>query len=216
MQRRIEISLLLAAMVAVVVASNMLVQVPVGGMVGNVNLADLLTYGAFTYPLAFLVTDLANRSQGPATARFIVLAGFVVAVLLSVWLATPRIAVASGTAFLVGQLLDISVFNRLRNASWWVAPWIASVVGSIVDTAIFFSLAFAPTFGFLGPDDAFALEAAPFLGAFEPQTMRYISCALPAVAQPAFTLPRCGGLITSGRWPGSPAPSPARWCCRRG
>jgi queuosine precursor transporter len=177
MQRRFEITLLLAAMVAVVVASNVLVQFPVVGTLGSINLADLLTYGAFTYPLAFLVTDLANRSQGPVIARSIVLAGFVVAVVLSVWLATPRIAIASGTAFLVGQLLDISVFNRLRNASWWVAPWIASVVGSIVDTAIFFSLAFAPTFGILGPDDAFALEAAPFLGAFEPETLRYISWA---------------------------------------
>jgi queuosine precursor transporter len=177
MQRRIEMGLLLLAMVAVVVASNMLVQFPVIGMVGSVNLADLLTYGAFTYPLAFLVTDLANRSQGPVLARRIVLVGFFAAVVLSIWLATPRIAIASGTAFLVGQLLDISVFNRLRSARWWVAPWVASVVGSIVDTAIFFSLAFAPAFGFLGPDDAFALEPALLLGAFQPEVTRFMSWA---------------------------------------
>jgi queuosine precursor transporter len=177
-KRRADLGLLLLAMIIVVVASNVLVQYPVAGSLGGINLADILTWGAFTYPLAFLVTDLTNRSFGPAIARRVVLAGFAIAVLLSVYFASPRLAIASGTAFLIGQLLDITVFNRLRNGVWWAAPWIASVLGSIVDTAIFFSLAFAPAFAVLGPNDSFALELAPVLGVMTGEAPRFLSWAL--------------------------------------
>jgi len=128
-----------AAMMAVVAASNVLVQYPVQ----QFGLAEMLTWGAFTYPFAFLVNDLTNRRFGPAVARQVVYFGFALAVVLSIGLATPRIALASGTAFLVGQLLDINVFNRLRRMSWWQAPLAGSLLGSALDTAIFFSLAFA-------------------------------------------------------------------------
>ena len=127
------------AMTLVVVASNILVQYPFEPF----GLGDYLTWGAFTYPVAFLVTDLTNRRYGPHVARQLVIVGFALAVVLSIWLATPRIAMASGTAFLVGQLLDITVFNRLRRQAWWRAPFVGSVVGSALDTALFFSLAFA-------------------------------------------------------------------------
>ena len=135
--RRLVVPVL--AMTLVVVASNILVQHPFEPF----GLGDYLTWGAFSYPVAFLVTDLTNRRYGAATARQLVIVGFIIAVVLSVWLATPRIALASGTAFLVGQLLDITVFNRLRRQSWWHAPLAGSVVGSALDTALFFSLAFA-------------------------------------------------------------------------
>ena len=124
----------LLAMTVIVVASNWLVQFPIN---------DLLTWGAITYPFSFLVTDLTTRLHGPERARRVVWAGFALAVLLSIWLATPRIALASGTAFLAGQLLDIQVFQRLRAGSWWRAPLVSSTAGSVVDTALFFSLAFA-------------------------------------------------------------------------
>jgi uncharacterized PurR-regulated membrane protein YhhQ (DUF165 family) len=106
-------------------------------------LEDYLTWGAFTYPVSFLVTDLTNRRYGVGVARRLVAIGFVVAVVLSVALATPRIAFASGTAFLAGQLLDVTVFNSLRRHTWWRAPLIGSLLGSALDTALFFSLAFA-------------------------------------------------------------------------
>ncbi len=134
-----RLALPVAAMMAVVAASNVLVQYPVQ----QFGLAELLTWGAFTYPLAFLVNDLTNRRFGPAVARQVVYFGFALAVMLSFWLATPRIALASGSAFLVGQLLDIGVFNRLRRMSWWQAPLAGSLIGSALDTVIFFSLAFA-------------------------------------------------------------------------
>ena len=124
------------AMMLVVTASNYLVQFPIN---------DWLTYGALTYPIAFLVTDLTNRCLGSAKARQVAILGFALAVLLSLWLATPRIALASGTAFLSAQLLDIWVFNRLRQQRWWKAPLISSGVASTLDTAVFFSLAFAAT-----------------------------------------------------------------------
>jgi len=127
------------AMTLVVVVSNILVQYPFEPF----GLGDYLTWGAFTYPVAFLVTDLTNRRYGPRVARQLVIVGFALAVVLSIWLATPRIAMASGTAFLVGQFLDITVFNRLRRQAWWRAPFVGSVVGSALDTALFFSLAFA-------------------------------------------------------------------------
>ena len=159
----------LAAMVVVVTASNILVQYLVDAQLGPFNLKDLLTWGAFTYPFAFLVTDLTNRHDGPARARLVVVVGFVVALGLSFWLATPRIAIASATAFLVGQLLDISVFARLRQSRNWIVPPLAgSLFGSLVDTLIFFGIAFAPSFGFV--DGLFGMEdgslgfPAPWLG----------------------------------------------------
>jgi len=119
------------AMVAVVAASNWLVQYPIN---------DFLTWGALTYPVSFLVTDLTNRGFGPARARQVVYVGFALGVALSVWLADWRIAAASGSAFMAGQLLDISIFDRLRRSSWWRAPLASSVLGSIVDTALFSSM----------------------------------------------------------------------------
>jgi len=184
-----------AAMALVVVASNVLVQFPVQGQLGGLNLADLLTWVAFTYPFAFLVTDLANRRYGPTVARRIVFVGFMVAVLCSI-VVPPllfrfgliefetaadrlvRIAAASGTAFLVGQLLDVAVFNRLRRQAWWRAPVLSSLSSSVIDTAIFFSIAFAAAFAFVGPDDAFALENAPLLGIFGVEAARWVSWAI--------------------------------------
>lgn len=141
-----------AAMAIVVIASNFLVQFPFE----NLGLQELLTWGAFTYPVAFLVNDLTNRRYGPAAARKVVLTGFAIAVALSVWLASPRIAIASGAAFLVAQLLDVAVFDRLRRRAWWLAPAISTLIGSMVDTVLFFSLAFADRFAAL--DTAFGLE----------------------------------------------------------
>jgi hypothetical protein len=145
-----------AAMVAVVASSNVAVQYAIN---------EWLTWGAFTYPFAFLVTDLTNRRLGPARARMVVYVGFALAVVLSSLLATPRIALASGSAFLTAQLLDILVFNRLRRQSWWRAPLISSAISSVWDTAVFFGLAFAGTglpwvtwaFGDLGVKGAMAL-----------------------------------------------------------
>jgi uncharacterized PurR-regulated membrane protein YhhQ (DUF165 family) len=121
------------AMTFVVALSNWAVKYPIN---------DWLTWGAFTYPVVFLVTDLTNRALGPRAARRIAWAGFACAVLLSAGLATWRIALASGTAFIVSQLLDIAAFNRLRNMSWWQAPLFGSLVASVLDTALFFFLAF--------------------------------------------------------------------------
>ncbi|WP_026381292.1 queuosine precursor transporter [Afifella pfennigii] len=178
LSRRTGFLLGIAAMAAVVVASNILVQFPVHLKVGALNLADLLTYGAFTYPLAFLVNDMTNRAFGPAAARKVVLVGFALAVILSVLLASPRIAVASGSAFLLAQLLDVGIFHRLRAGSWWRAPALSSLVGSALDTVVFFSLAFAVSFSVLGPNDAFAIEAAPLLGVFALEVPRWVSWAL--------------------------------------
>ena len=141
-----------AAMAAVVVASNVMVQYPFA----HFGLQDMLTWGAFTYQFAFLVNDLTNRRLGAQAARKVVLAGFLIAIVLSVWLATPRIAIASGSAFLVAQLIDTGIFDRLRKAEWWRAPLISTVIGSVVDTVVFFGLAFAPKFGFL--DTVFGME----------------------------------------------------------
>lgn len=127
------------AMAGVIALSNFLVQFQIN---------DWLTWGAFSFPLVFLVTDLTNRALGPAAARRVAAAGFAVAVLLSLGLAPWRIALASGVAFLVAQALDIALFNRLRQASWWRAPLIGSLVASVFDTGVFFFLAFAGT----GPD----------------------------------------------------------------
>lgn len=164
MSRTAQMWPFVAAMAIVVVASNFLVQFPFA----HFGLQDLLTWGAFTYPVAFLVNDLTNRRYGPAAARKVVLVGFAIAVVLSAWLASPRIAIASGSAFLVAQLLDVAVFDRLRRQAWWIAPAISTLIGSVVDTVLFFSLAFADRFAAL--DTAFGLEdgslgfAVPFLG----------------------------------------------------
>jgi uncharacterized integral membrane protein (TIGR00697 family) len=184
-----------AAMALVVVASNVLVQFPVQGTIGQVALADILTWGAFTYPFAFLVTDLANRRHGPQAARKIVFVGFMLAIACSV-VAPPllfsygliefqtaadrivRIALASGAAFLFAQLLDIAVFNRLRRQSWWRAPIFGTLAGSVLDTAVFFTIAFSAAFAFVGPNDAFALEAAPVLGMLPVEAARWVSWAL--------------------------------------
>jgi queuosine precursor transporter len=161
-------ALAVAAMVAVVTASNILVQFPVQADLGSIHLGDILTWGAFTYPFAFLVSDLTNRYDGPRRARAVVLVGFAVALCLSAYLSTPRIAIASATAFLIGQLLDIAVFSRLRNRFWLVPPLSASLLGSLIDTAIFFSIAFAPVFGFVdtwfGMADGSLGMSAPWLG----------------------------------------------------
>ncbi len=184
-----------AAMAIVVVASNILVQFPVDGSVAGIALADILTWGAFTYPFSFLVTDLANRSHGPGFARLVVIVGFVVAVICSMTVPDllygfgligfetepgrlARIAAASGSAFLVAQLLDVTVFNWLRRQSWWRAPVISSLLGSVIDTAIFFSIAFAAAFAVVGPGDGFASETAPLLGSFATVAPRWVSWAL--------------------------------------
>lgn len=124
----------IVAMVAVIVLSNVLVQYPINAW---------LTWGAFSYPLVFLVADLTNRALGPVAARRVAWIGFAVAVLVSLALAPWRIALASGCAFIVSQVMDIAVFNRWRRQSWWKAPLIGSLVASAVDTAVFFFLAFA-------------------------------------------------------------------------
>lgn len=124
------------AMMAIVAASNVLVQFPIN---------DWWTWGAASYPFAFLVTELTNRRYGPGLARLVVYAGFSLGVALSLVLAPARIALASGSAFLLAQLLDIAVFNRLRRQVWWLAPFAAASLASIVDTAAFFSIAFAGT-----------------------------------------------------------------------
>lgn len=121
------------AMAVVIVASNILVQIPIN---------DWLVWGALTYPVAFLITDLTNRKFGASTARKLVYCGFAIGVLASLYFATPRIALASGSAFLVAQLFDVTVFDRLRTMAWWLAPLISSILGSVLDTVLFFSLAF--------------------------------------------------------------------------
>lgn len=156
--------LFVLAMCLVVALSNYLVQFPFN----EFGLGEILTWGAFTYPVAFLITDLANRRFGVKTARKVVFAGFVLAVVLSIWLATPRIAIASGSAFLVAQLLDIAIFNRLRHGRWWLAPLASSLIGSAVDTILFFSMAFSAQFAVLatmwGDDDGSLAFAVPFFG----------------------------------------------------
>ena len=126
----------LLALVLVILSSNILVQTP---------LNNWLTWGAITYPFSFLITDLANRYYGLRFARRVVYAGFVIALVLSAYYATPRIALASGTAFLVAELVDVHIFDRLRRRAWWQPPLISTLVGSALDTAVFFTLAFYAT-----------------------------------------------------------------------
>ncbi len=132
----------------VVLASNFLVQFPVK----YYGLGDLLTYGAFSYPVAFLITDLANRSYGKFVARKIVYIGFAIGITFTLFFSTNysdlisiRIAIGSGLAFIVAQLLDVKIFDQLRKKTWYVAPLTSSVIGSTVDTFLFFSISFYGT-----------------------------------------------------------------------
>lgn len=157
------------AMAAIVVASNILVQFLI--------FDGLLTWGAFTYPLAFLVTDLMNRIYGSGPARKVVFAGLVVGIICSLigsqimlefGPAVPvRVAIASATAFLIAQLVDISIFNRLRAGSWWKAPLVSTVLSSIVDTFVFFSIAFSAALNSVSEVAAnqilWAQDSTPFL-----------------------------------------------------
>ncbi|WP_299936185.1 queuosine precursor transporter [uncultured Pelagimonas sp.] len=160
------------AMAAIVLASNILVQFLFG---------QWLTWGAFTYPLAFLVTDLMNRIYGAQAARKVVFVGFIVGVICSLIgtqimlqgdgytfpAVTLRIALGSGLAFLTAQLMDVAIFDRLRSGAWWRAPLASTLVGSSLDTAIFFTIAFSSQLVFLEPgnDVSWANEAIPMLGA---------------------------------------------------
>jgi queuosine precursor transporter len=157
------------AMATIVVISNILVQFLI--------LDGLLTWGAFTYPFAFMVTDIINRVYGTTAARQVVFVGFMTGIGCSLIgtqvmldygpAVTLRVAVGSGCAFLGAQLLDIAVFNRLRAGTWWKAPLVSTLVSSTVDTIIFFSLAFSATFAVFGADAnaavIWAQEAVPFL-----------------------------------------------------
>jgi uncharacterized integral membrane protein (TIGR00697 family) len=132
----------------IVLLSNYLVQFPVQ----YYGLEKVLTYGAFSYPVAFLITDLANRSYGKMIARKIVYIGFVIGIIFTILFSTNftdlisiRIAIGSGLAFLIAQLLDVQIFDRLRKKKWFVAPLTSSLIGSTVDTFLFFSVAFYGT-----------------------------------------------------------------------
>lgn len=177
----------IAAMAAVVVASNILVQFLI--------LDGLLTWGAFTYPFAFLVTDLMNRVYGPADARRVVYFGFVTGVVCSLIgsqimlegdgytypAVAFRIAVGSGIAFLVAQLVDVFVFDRLRAGIWWRAPLASTIVGSILDTALFFTIAFSASVPFFSEaangDISWAWDVAPLL-TFGSDAPLWVSLAL--------------------------------------
>jgi len=132
----------------VVLTSNYLVQFPIN----YYGLEKILTYGAFSYPVAFLITDLANRSYGKVVARKIVYVGFIIGIVFTLFFSTNfadlisvRIAIGSGTAFMVAQLLDVQIFDYLRKKKWFVAPLTSSLIGSTVDTFLFFSISFYAT-----------------------------------------------------------------------
>lgn len=168
------------AMAAIVLASNILVQFLFG---------NWLTWGAFTYPLAFLVTDIMNRVYGVAAARRVVFAGFVTGVICSLIgtqimgefgpLVTLRIALGSGLAFLVAQLMDVAIFDRLRAGAWWRAPVVSTLVGSSLDTALFFTIAFSASLNFLEPanDVSWAGDILPILG-HGPEAALWVSLAI--------------------------------------
>ncbi len=172
------------AMAAIVVASNILVQFLFG---------NWLTWGAFTYPLAFLVNDVMNRVYGPQAARRVVWVGFAVGVACSLIgtqitgefgpLVTLRIALGSGIAFLTAQLVDVAIFDRLREdkhgGAWWRAPLASTLIGSTLDTALFFSIAFSATLVFIEPanDVSWAGEVLPMLG-FGPEMPLWVSLAV--------------------------------------
>jgi uncharacterized integral membrane protein (TIGR00697 family) len=155
------------AMAAIVVASNILVQFLFG---------QWLTWGAFTYPLAFLITDVMNRVYGAPVARKVVFVGFIVGLVCSLIgtqiigefgpLVTLRIAIGSGIAFLTAQLLDVAIFDRLRSGAWWRAPLASTLIGSTIDTALFFTIAFSASLVWIEPanDVSWATEVLPLLG----------------------------------------------------
>ncbi len=171
-------------MAAIVLASNILVQFLFG---------QWLTWGAFTYPLAFLVTDLMNRIYGPGPARQVVFVGFIVGVFCSLVgtqillqgdgftypAVTLRIAIASGLAFLTAQMMDVAIFDRLRQGKWWRAPLASTLVGSTLDTAIFFTIAFSSTLTWIEPanDVAWANEVLPLLSV-GPEVPLWVSLAV--------------------------------------
>ena len=172
------------AMATIVVASNILVQFLFG---------NWLTWGAFTYPLAFLVTDVMNRVYGAATARKVVFAGFVTGVICSLIgtqimlqgdgfeypAVTLRIAIGSGLAFLTAQLLDVAIFDRLREGIWWRVPLTSTLIGSAVDTALFFTIAFSASLSFIEPgnDVGWAGDVLPLLGS-GPEAPLWVSLAV--------------------------------------
>tara|TARA_B110000881_G_C18596721_1_gene531966 strand:- start:145 stop:702 length:558 start_codon:yes stop_codon:yes gene_type:complete len=136
------------AMGAIVITSNYLVQFPVN----YYGLEEILTYGAFSYPITFLITDLANRFYGKILARKIIYVGFISGIFITLVISTNfsdiisvRIAIGSGTAFLIAQNIDVQIFDRLRNHKWYVAPFTSSLFGSVIDTFLFFSIAFYST-----------------------------------------------------------------------
>jgi uncharacterized integral membrane protein (TIGR00697 family) len=175
------------AMAIIVVASNILVQFLI--------LDGLLTWGAFTYPFAFLITDLMNRVYGPSAARKVIFAGFVVGILCSLigtqivlqgdgytYAAVAlRVAVGSAAAFLIAQLVDVFVFNRLRGGNWWKAPLASSVIGSALDTTIFFTIAFSQSIQWFGEGSNmeinWAWASVPLL-TFGPDTPLWVSLAI--------------------------------------
>ncbi|MFV0492940.1 MAG: queuosine precursor transporter [Pseudorhodobacter sp.] len=168
------------AMATIVLASNILVQFLFG---------QWLTWGAFTYPFAFLVTDLTNRFHGAVAARRVVFAGFIVGVICSLIgsqivgefgpLVTLRVALGSGLAFLAAQLLDVAIFDRLRTGNWWRAPLVSTLIGASLDTMVFFTIAFSTMLIWIEPanDVSWANEALPLLGA-GPVLPLWVSLAL--------------------------------------
>lgn len=175
------------AMAAIVVASNILVQFLI--------LDGLLTWGAFTYPFAFLITDLMNRLYGPSAARKVIFSGFIAGIICSLigtqimlqgdgytYAAVAlRVAVGSAAAFLIAQLVDVFVFNRLRDGNWWKAPLASSVIGSALDTAIFFTIAFSQSIQWFGENSNmeinWAWTSVPLL-TFGPDTPLWVSLAI--------------------------------------
>ena len=168
-------------MAAVVILSNVLVQFYLGAF---------LTYGAFTYPIAFLINDVVNKLEGPKRGRKVILWGFVVGVFCSLIgsqiegefgpLVTLRIAIGSGLAFLIAHLSDTYIFHFFRKLKWWVPPLVSSTIGSALDTFIFFSVAFSLTFVFIEPqnDVAWANEVSALLNFFPIDTPFWISMAI--------------------------------------
>ena len=161
---RIVQSALILSMLLVILISNVLVQYPVRIW----GLENILTWAAFTYPIAFLITDITNKIYDPKRAKIVVYWGFFFAVILSIYFSSPRIAFASGTAFIVSQLIDINIFTHLKKLRWWKAPLISSSIGSLIDTLLFFSLAFSLSFSFLGMSDGFFTEK---IGLFNSDTI---------------------------------------------
>jgi hypothetical protein len=169
------------AMTLIVVASNILVQ--------HIIFDGWLTWGAFTYPLAFLTTDVMNRLYGPSVARKIIIAGFITGIICSIIgsqieneygpLVTLRIAIASGLGFISAQFIDLRVFEKFRNTTWWKAPLISSILGSFIDTSIFFYVAFSKQLSWIEPsnDVSWANDLRPIFD-FGPQLPYWVGLGL--------------------------------------